>query len=556
MTKPTAKRLSLLTGLCAAAVAGAVLAAAGETVAYPDAKVETQLRPDFGLLLKPPIKRHRRYKPWGGRRYPPAYYDGPGYGPPGGPGRDVAFVDCAQARDDNAVNRALASLKPGGTLILRAAGAACLDSVVIDKPVTIQGDGGAPLRGWRLGWNESQRRSRTEILEKIENAPVTFRSRPGSPCMVIDLQPGLRGQVVLRDLVIEQKKAGDEACIYAHNSDLRIESSVIVYAGEGSAIYLDGGSLTTSDSVEIDADTWGQAIYVDGGYVDLDDTTVYQGAIGLQLEPGGDKGSRIRHSKFVTWPRQSATFGTASAGVVIPGGRQGQQLIIEDTRICGYGIGLWVEGSSTVEVNKSLICRVGKGVYAAGGRVTLRGNTVRASNIGVQVGAGQVVLGDNQFHGIRYVEIYREPGAPPIEAAGNQFYSGASQFCSWRRVDDGYWGRGHKRPSWHKRYGGMYYAPGSSNGYGECMEPQGSSYPDEAGYGYEDGGQAFYAPTDTYDGHAWPDAGNRVWGPYDHYDGDREDYYLGGKASADCGDAGDMPRDKWRKVCPPRPPSY
>ena len=257
MTKPTNKRASLPAGLSAAAVAAAVLLTSGESVAYPDAKVETQLRPDFGLLLKPPIKRHRRYKPWGGRRLPPPIYDGGPYGPgvpPGGPGRDVAFVDCAMARDDNAANRALASLKPGGTLILRANGAACLDSLVITKPVTIQGDGGAPVRGWRLGWNESARRTRTEILEKVENAPVSFRGRPGSPCMVIDVAPSLRGQVVLRDLVIEQKKAGGEACIYAHNSDVRIESSVIVYAGEGSAVYLDGGSLTTGDSVEIDAE--------------------------------------------------------------------------------------------------------------------------------------------------------------------------------------------------------------------------------------------------------------------------------------------------------------
>ena len=240
---------------------------------------------------------------------------------------------------------------------------------------------------------------------------------------------------------------------------------------------------------------------------------------------------------------------------MVPGGRRGQQIIIEDTRVCGYGIGLWVEGANTVDVNRSTFCRVNKAVFASGGRTTLRDNTIRASNIGVHVGAGQVVLGNNDFYGIRYAEVYREPGAPAIEAAENSFYSVSQQYCSWRRVDDGYWGRGSKRPSWSRRYEGRYYAPNSRNDYGECQEPQGSSFQDEAAFGYEDGGEAFYAQGDQYDGHAWPDPRQRVWGPYDRYDRDRDRYYMGGKASGEC-PWPETDWDRYRHECPPKPSRY
>ena len=71
-------RLTL--ALAAFAGAAATLTLHSSVQAYPDAKVEAQLRPDFGLLLRPPL-HHHHYRPWG--RGPHVITDeGPGDRPP------------------------------------------------------------------------------------------------------------------------------------------------------------------------------------------------------------------------------------------------------------------------------------------------------------------------------------------------------------------------------------------------------------------------------------------------------------------------------------------
>jgi len=494
-----------------------LIAAAGLTVAvglptasaaYPDAKVESQVRPNFGLLLEPPVKRHKGYRPWGGRR--PGWYDTP---PPHwqwkGPLRDVAFVDCAQARDPNEVNRALASLRPGGTLILRANGAACLDNVVVTKPVTIQGDGGRPYRVSRFGY-ESGRGD----LDAVMALPVALRSRPGGPCLDIEIGKGLRGEVVLRDLVIEAEKAGNEACLYARNTDVRLERTVIRYNGDGAAVYLDGGSLTVSDSVRVDADTPSQAIFVDGGSVDLDDLTVTRAAVALQLEPGGSQPSRITRSRFLLWPTPSPAFGPASAGVVMPYGRGGGTLTISESKICGFGIGIWVQGANTIDVNRSLICRSGKGVYAAGGQITLAKSDIGAHTFGIHVGAGQVNLEGNVFYGARASDVFVEPGGALPRGGGNQFYS-SNQVCSWRYLDEGYWGPRRSRLD-RRRWGEWRYAPTLTGPYWTCRDPRSIPsyiFDDEESLGF--GAHAgFYAGMEP-----WPESRYRVPDPYDRWDG-------------------------------------
>src|SRR5690606_26172306 len=121
--------------LALAAVLAAVLALgagpgpfAGEAQAQTAARVESQTRPNFGLLLDPPARsraraQHRRWdyrshhrgRDWrpDHRPYPPRL-------------EEVVLVDCGGNPGSGALESAVARVAPGGTLILRARGGACV----------------------------------------------------------------------------------------------------------------------------------------------------------------------------------------------------------------------------------------------------------------------------------------------------------------------------------------------------------------------------------------------------------------------------------------------
>jgi hypothetical protein len=519
-----------LIGIAAAAVAAAILAAPASE-AYPDARVETQLRPDFGLLLNPPLRRHRRphrhrgYENGWDYRHHWGWNGEPFHGRDwNGPLRDVALVDCSDAHSDNDINYALASLAPGGTLILRTAqNQGCLDSVHITKPVTIQGDGGqiwsprGSRRHYRPEYSDSLandvaapdpqadiapppgaaqptpaddltvaddqvaaldedaygdesdgRRTGTGPVRRSEfpGLAAHLKSRPGQAC--IDIAPGA-GKVVLRNLVIDQAQGGEAPCIYAENADVQIENSIIRYAGEGSAIFVDGGSLTISQDTLIDVSTYDRAIYAERARIDLSDFTLSgEPAIGIELV-GPLKDSSIRDIEMYSRP-QAPVFATPSVGLVISAANALGELDVYRARICGFGIGVWQQGANDTNIRRGLICHTGKGIVAAGGDMTVEGTVIGASLLGVQVGAAhRLDLNNLTIYGTSTFDIYREPGS--IQPGGNasDFYS-TNTLCNPVELD----GRHPDYNRYHRglrRSGRMYFIPGWYNNGGYCRDP-------------------------------------------------------------------------------------
>ena len=491
-----------LTGLgFALAAAAVVVLAAPDLQAYPDAKVETQTRPDFGLLLNPPTKRRKPHRPrYRDRPDYRGHHYGPDYRPWDGPLRDVAFVDCGQARGPNDVNRALDSLAPGGTLILRAGGAPCLDSVRISKPVTIQADGGRPWRGRRLG----------EFRGEWTSLPATLKARAGQVC--IDIAPIATGEVVLRNMVIEATEGGDQPCIYSEGANLRLESTVIRYAGDGSAIYVDGGSFEAYEDSLIDANTYDRAVYAEDAVVKLRDFTITgTPAIGLDITPSGAQDSELEEVNFFTKPG-SPVFGTPSVGINVSPSRTVGRLNIHRAKICGFGVGVWTAGPNVVNISDTHICRAGKGIGAYGGELKVESSAIGANIIGIQIGAAYPVsINDTDFYGAKEYDVFLEPGArPPLNGGGyNRFYSYPNRYCRAIELDrnHGAW-RDYERS--RRRNGRRTYMPGWRNNTGECRDP-GSLDPRylefEERIGYDDP-RAFYAMD------SWP---QDLWGS-DHLD--------------------------------------
>ena len=432
----------------------------------------------------------------------------------------MALVDCSDARSPNDVNRALASLAPGGTLILRtAANQGCLDGVRIFRPVTIQGDGGQiwSPRGSRrharpdiddtyaiedeqlspgaleadvpppddsaveadgpapeaeaAGEEDSAyegRRSGTgdRRADDFVGLDAHLKTRPGQVC--IDIAPGA-GRVVLRNLVISQREGGQAPCIFAENAELSIENSVIRYIGSSSAIYMEGGKLSISQDSLVDATTFDRAIYTERTLVDLRDFTLTgEPAVGLELV-GPPKGSDITDVEFYS-RTQAQNFATPSVGLVVSAANGLGELDVSRARICGFSIGIWQQGANDTRIRRGLVCGSIKGIVAASGKMTIEGTTIGAQSIGVQIGAADTTLNNLTIYGVKYADVYVEPGGRPPLGNSSNYYSYPNQRCQMAEVDGRHadWAR-YRRTS--RRSGRMYYMPGGSYYGGVCEDP-------------------------------------------------------------------------------------
>ena len=537
-TPMNARMKTLLTASGVAALTVAAAALTSAAAAFPDSRIEAQLRPDFGLLLHPPV--HHHYRPWGGHGWwapPPP--------PPGrfwSGDRNVAVVDCSTAPPD-AAQWALDSLVPGGTLILHTQNdRACVGGLVIHKPVTIQGDA---------------RLSYSDIRPEDINAPATLKAVPGRPCIAISVgsivgrnnarDPGFNSDdpvpnarptdssVVLRALVLDGGEGGPDSCIFAENSNVRIERSVVRYAGERAAVYLAGGSLSTRDRVYFSTGDQGidnnrgripqAVIQTEDARLDLQEAVLIGGPIGIDAD--GTLEGQIRNSEIVLPTRQKepAAFGDSTAGISLHGRSPGR-LTVENSSICGFGIGAYVAGANLLTMDGNTICRAGKGIYAAGGAVTATNNAIMATNVGIQLGAGsaeRIGIVGNQIYG-PYEFILAEPGANTAGIHDNLFFASRplvrsgfkpdrprreNHSCEWRPVDDRYFG-GSRRP-WGREWKRWYYMSDWRKPMGYCADPADF----RGGDPYE---TQFFPDSFDYGVEPWGCEEDFVGGPYDSYD--------------------------------------
>jgi hypothetical protein len=383
----------------AAAVGAFVLTDAPTARAQVAAKVESQTRPNFGILLDPPTRSyrnrgssHRRYD-YG--RHRPDWR--PGY--PGGypRGEEVVLVDCGGNPGTGAVEDAVRRVRPGGTLVIRSRGGACVGWLNIDKPLTIIGEGGFDPRDWAQGV-----------------------------------------RVEIRDMMFASPRAGDAACIVGYGAEIVMNRVGFRHAGDEAAIYVDGGLLDIRNAV-IDAQTIAPAIVADGAVLTAWEMVVTGAQSGLELIPGAGQTSRIGSTTLKGTGAPNA-FGPRSIGVVVRSAREYGRVEIENTAIVGYVEGVAVEGAS-VQIQNSRIGRSDKGVVLYNGELRLADSRVRASTVGVAAASGHAVIVNNVFAGVRQV-IYREDRAT-VEASGNRVWS---QYACRPQFRDRY--RGRYEPYW------------------------------------------------------------------------------------------------------------
>lgn len=469
----TRKSFSLMGGLAAVTAGVLALTAAPETVhAQTAAQVESQTRPNFGVLLDPPTRtsRHRRdrsrydygrHRPdWGRPGYPPLR--------PGG--EEIVLVDCGGNPGTGAVEDAVRRVRPGGTLVIRSRAGACVGWLNIDKPMTIIGEGGFDPRDWARA------------------SEPTLQAPDGFPCMTV--ASGVR--VEIRDMVFASPRAGDAACIVGYGAEIVMNRVGFRHAGDEAAIYADGGLVDIRNAV-IEAQTIAPAIVADGAVLNTWEAVISGSQSGIEITPAAGPASRLSATTLKGTNAPNA-FGPRSIGVIVRAGRDYGRVEIENTAVCGFVEGVVVEGAS-VSIENSRVCRSDKGVVLYSGELRLADSRVRATTVGVAAAAGNAVVVNNVFASMREV-IYREPRAN-VQASGNRVWS--QYVC---------------RPQFRDRYRGRYepyWRPG--DGW-ECAR---GSYPRDwwsqedgmLGVDYYDDGYRLDGYDDYQNGDGWYDRDGR-----------------------------------------------
>lgn len=338
--------------------------------------VEAQTRPNFGLLLSPAAgnrsnRSHRRYNYRDHRPdYRPDWRPGGGWGPGYGPSGQAneVIVDCGGDPGSGAIEQAVRRVPRGGTLTIRSSGGACVGWLNIDKPMTVRGAGGyAGL--------------------------VMLQAPEGLPCITV--APGVRA--VIQDLAIASPNAGDAPCLEGDEATVVMERVSVRYVGNEAAFLIRGGLLDIR-TVSIDAQTQSPAILVEDGTLTAVSVNVIQAQSGIEIAPGSG-GPSLLDSVYLTGEHNPSNFGPRAIGVNVRSRRDIGEVAIVNSRICGYGEGVAVDGVR-VSIQGSRICLADKGVVVYGGELKLDNSRVRARYVGVVAEAGRAVVTDTSFSGV------------------------------------------------------------------------------------------------------------------------------------------------------------
>ena len=353
----------------------------------PDAKIDQQIRPCFGLLLEPNLSTGCRVKHY--RKPKPRY--GTGYGP--SRGRYRTWVDCDQAYPGEA-GEVLDRLYEGDTLTLRSrGGGACVDSLNVTKSVTIVADGYAPTRG-----------------RPILVAPT------GQPC--IRIAAGVQ-YVVIEGLGIDALRAGSASCITGRATELALKNVVVRYDGDASALDLGESRLEASNVTFIGRTR--QAVVKATGAIMADNVEVAATAIGAAFEAGED--SRIRDFRVIRlgdWTGSSRSRN--SAGFVLAGMNRSQLVQIEGLYVDGFSRGVYVGGGDETTLLRPVVRDSDWAVVVENADVRVLEGKLEATDVGVYVGSGTVYAADNAIAGVMRAGLFADNGAQ-VRARDNRVYA-------------------------------------------------------------------------------------------------------------------------------------
>ena len=398
-----------------------------DVAAQVAAQVESQTRPNFGVLLDPPTRtrpsgRNRRWS----SNWRPGHHGPSAPRPPYG-SEEVVLIDCGGNPGSGGIESAVRRVRPGGTLIIRSTGGPCVGLLQIDRPMTVIGDVGFDLRHWD------------------RNDGPTLQAADITPCVFV--APGV--SVTFRDVIFASPRAGDAACLVGYDANILLSRTGFRHAGDKPAIYAEGGSIDIRDS-RIEAATLSAAIVVDGTTLTTDEVLIGGAVSGIEMTSGDGPVSRINRTRIIG-SEQNVSYGPRPVGLMIQAGRQQDLVHVTNSKICGYPDGVILEGAK-FRIDHSRICDTEQAITLYGGDALIENSRIVARELGVVAIGGTATVRRN---------IFAQVFAPVDEARGGRIVAEDNQVWSseWSGCTVGY----------EQRYGNRYepvWNRGSGSGQG------------------------------------------------------------------------------------------
>lgn len=480
---------SAIRATLAAGAALGVFAVAVTADAYPDAKVDQQIRPNFGGLITPPLKPRKRPDRW----RPGAYRWGrapAGYGPyncdptyQGGYGQQGGQGGYGQTQPGYGQTQPAYGQTQSGYGQTQQGGYGQQDPYGQPDACAGYGQAGSGQGGYgQPGYGQGSyyyvrnqpsltvdcsdpRLGPTPVsdaLQRVTDGGVVY-IKAGTVCKetinithpvviagegvsafstaqdvnpasiqptdgmpCVRVAPGVHG-AELRDLDFSVKAGSRTACIEAWDSDLALVRTQVTYWGDSSAVYINGGKLIVRDS-NIDGHTWDATVVGESAVLDIARTRITGEAAGLDITPGTGE-STLEQVGIIA----RANTDPGDVGVLVRGLRSGGgTLNIRNAVICGWRTGLHAERGAQVSMARSRVCRAVRGVVSDGGNIAVTESAVGGSDTGFVIGGGQATIQRNRIYDFQREAIYVEPGSN-VDIQFNWAYSAAD--C-WRRSWD------------------------------------------------------------------------------------------------------------------------
>ncbi len=369
-----------------------------QTRGFNDARVSASIRPCFGMLLGPEMHT------CGYQHY------GPRYGYYASAGHYDATIDCDRAHPGY-VEQVAAGIRDGGVLYLKAHNRSCVASLVINRSITIIGQGYAG-----------------------DQMPVLV-APDGEPCITI--KPSAQ-RVILKDLYISSPRGEDSDCIVSTNAEVTVQGSEIRYQGNLAALHANGGRVNIIEGTHIIAKTRAYAVTVSKVSLLAEDSEIASTVSGIRADLNGDSDIHgVTLQQLADW--HGFERGQGGAGLDIKIIDSDAVLNMNDLTIAYFPDGVLLDGGGEGLLSHSLIRGADHGVTSWLDRTRIVENTILADEIGVEVKSGTTFIGRNEIAGVRTAGLYAAAGKGAIRAVDNKVdpYGHGCEALQWGAIDPG-----------------------------------------------------------------------------------------------------------------------
>ncbi|ESQ80205.1 hypothetical protein [Asticcacaulis sp. YBE204] len=340
--------------LAAAGFTAAPAAAQSAYTGYSAARTEGLTRPCFGVLLDYQLKTCH------GKVYKPK----PRYGYYGSTWN--ATINCDTARQAY-VEETVRRMRPGGVIKLIARNRSCVASLLINNRITIIGESSDP---------------RLPVLVAPD----------GESCLRIN---PAADRVVLKNMMIESRRGGQSACIYASNAEVTLQNTTIRYEGDSAALHIAGGRLNLISSFIV-AKTRTVAVAVNSAQLFAEQTGITSTSGGLYAVLNGDSQMQgVTVQQLADW--RGFERGEGAVGIEIKLDSSDSILNMDDMRVEFFAEAIQLSGAGEALLSRSLIDYSTHGITSALNRVRIIDNKILSEEIAINIDSGTGFIGTNQI---------------------------------------------------------------------------------------------------------------------------------------------------------------